>query len=175
MTSDNSDAWDTGSMAEALNETSIEGKKEITFANPVPSDKNEAKAKAKEHGWEEPVPYNYAVYNGSADRATDNLNGDIEHTVTFGESRWLSQAAVYEFDDEYGEVGPRNPALEQELYHDENRMITGEHVHQFQYQVHTAGPVMINHITEASKRENFGFLFGTLMVISLPMPVFILL
>lgn len=32
--------------------------------------------------------------------------------------KWLSDAVVYEWTDEYGEVGPELPELEKELYED---------------------------------------------------------
>lgn len=54
---------------------------------------------AAAHGWAPPVAFEY----------------DKEKDTTF--TGWASNAARYEWNDEYGDVGPRNEELEQQLFH----------------------------------------------------------
>ncbi|EHK97387.1 putative ATP-dependent RNA helicase ded1 [Glarea lozoyensis 74030] len=97
----------------------------------------------QEHGWAEKQNYNYAVYNKSNKEIADQraaskqtaLGGDTDH-VAIRESAselpdsqlagdavgglqpgdWSSNAAVYEWQEEFGDVGPRFPELEQQLF-----------------------------------------------------------
>ena len=65
----------------------------------------------KEAGWNDPIPFNYDTVTGGTAPVDENR----------ATAPWLSDAAVYEWDDEYGKVGPKNEALEAELF-------TGEHL-----------------------------------------------
>lgn len=53
---------------------------------------------AREKGWTEPVPFEYAQLSGK------------DHTD------WAGVAARYEWNDEFGEVGPPNVELEDQLF-----------------------------------------------------------
>ncbi|KAJ5114800.1 hypothetical protein NUU61_000559 [Penicillium alfredii] len=66
-----------------------------------PLDPAESARLARERGWAEPIPYDYQSYG----------NKDARD--------WAGIAARYEWQDEYGDVGPRNPDLEQQLFHHE--------------------------------------------------------
>lgn len=63
--------------------------------------------RATEAGWQKPIPFEYQAAGGEegSDDGHDN-------------SKWLSDAVVYEWIDEYGDVGPRDEALEKQLYED---------------------------------------------------------
>ena len=52
-------------------------------------------------GWAEPTPFNYEI------------------TEKKDVNDWAGAAARYEWQDEYGDVGPRNEELEKILFHDE--------------------------------------------------------
>ncbi|KAJ5162220.1 DEAD/DEAH box RNA helicase, partial [Penicillium capsulatum] len=59
----------------------------------------EAARLAREQGWTDPVPYDYARYQDKTSRD------------------WASIAARYEWKEEYGDVGPPNKELEEQLFH----------------------------------------------------------
>lgn len=62
------------------------------------------------HGlsWVKPQPYNYE--SATAQGASGTADG---------EPTWAHKFARYEWKDEYGDVGPEIPELEQELFHNE--------------------------------------------------------
>ncbi|KAF1975451.1 DEAD-domain-containing protein [Bimuria novae-zelandiae CBS 107.79] len=62
--------------------------------------------RATEAGWQKPIPFEYGV--AAAPNTEDT--GDA--------AKWLSDAVVYEWTDDYGDVGPENPELEKELFED---------------------------------------------------------
>jgi ATP-dependent RNA helicase DDX3X len=64
--------------------------------------------RAQEAGWNNPIPFNYdTVVGGEADTPSAPAG-----------ATWLSDAAVYEWTDEYGTVGKKNENLERELFED---------------------------------------------------------
>jgi len=74
-------------------------------------------------GWIEKSAYNYDVYNKSAkeideSKATFEANG-----IEVGD--WAGNAEVYKWDDEYGDVGPKFPALEIQLFGGSDRTVKG--------------------------------------------------
>lgn len=78
---------------------------------------------ARAKGWVEPELYDYDTYNTSRGReeakATEGeaVNGEAETTQDVPE--WAANAAKYEWNDEYGDVGPPFPDLEKQLFKDE--------------------------------------------------------
>lgn len=82
--------------------------KEATKDESRPSFLNEeAAALAREKGWAERLEYDYSVYNST------------EKPGEGSEAPWAAGAAKYEWSDEYGDVGPPNPELEQMLFQGE--------------------------------------------------------
>ncbi|KAL4991469.1 DEAD-domain-containing protein [Aspergillus falconensis] len=85
----------------------------------VQNNKNiEASALAREKGWVEPKDYDYEKYVTvlSSERpAKDGENSQGEHPVP----EWAANAAKYEWNEEYGDVGPENPHLEEQLFRSE--------------------------------------------------------
>lgn len=57
---------------------------------------------AREKGWTDPVPFEYAELANSKDHRD-----------------WAGIAVRYEWKDEYGDVGPAVPELEDQLFHGE--------------------------------------------------------
>ncbi|KAK2760494.1 hypothetical protein FQN53_007874 [Emmonsiellopsis sp. PD_33] len=70
----------------------------------------EAAALAREKGWSEPQQYDYEAYNAPPKPVEGVIVGDVE---------WASNAAKYEWKEEYGDVGPKNEELEQMLFRSE--------------------------------------------------------
>ncbi|KAF2752277.1 DEAD-domain-containing protein [Sporormia fimetaria CBS 119925] len=64
----------------------------------------------REKGWNDPMPYNY-----EAGGIITEPSGDQS-----AEPAWLCNAVVYQFDDEYGEVGPPDKELEAVLFQGEH-------------------------------------------------------
>lgn len=75
-------------------------------------------------------PYDYKLYNAKSreereeaeteaakraetEREAERKDGEDMDEMALG---WASNAAVYEWQDDYGDVGPAIPALEQELF-----------------------------------------------------------
>ncbi len=69
-------------------------------------------ARAREQGWAEPEKYNYMAYNASSREEREALEADQDLPA------WASNAAKYEWSDEYGDVGPPHPELERQLFHE---------------------------------------------------------
>lgn len=68
------------------------------------------KARAKEAGWVDTIPVNY---NQSTNR---------------DDTSYRAESAVYEWDDDYGDVGPEVPELEEQLYHGQFRLRQGDYM-----------------------------------------------
>ncbi|KAL3426064.1 DEAD/DEAH box helicase [Phlyctema vagabunda] len=128
-------AWETTDMAAALPDPAVDGT--VAAANQDGSEPTPARAVRP--GWGAQVPYNYALYNQSGrpaaegaapthDTGAEGVNYSIplapdQAMVAAGE--WASNAQVYEWCDEFGEVGPAFPELENMLFGDENHVQTG--------------------------------------------------
>lgn len=63
---------------------------------------NKDLARAKDAGWNNPIPFNYESVVG----------GEAAPDETRDSAAWLSDAAIYQWDDEFGDVGEPNPELE---------------------------------------------------------------
>ncbi len=137
------DSFDTTEMSNAL-----EAASGPTLKQPIgaPATREEAIAKAREKGWVEPQKYDYSIYNKQeADAGTD--------TVQSRQHEWASSAGKYEWNDEYGDVGPRVPELEHQLFNDDLRMKRGENFNAFQFQVLVEGPVKPEPVMRVSSRS----------------------
>lgn len=87
--------WGTAEMKTALTEGTNEANTE-----PQTEATEEGKPKAPSNGWVECTPYKY-----------DQFTKDSDHD-------WDSNAKVYEWDGEAGDVGPEYPELERDLFGD---------------------------------------------------------
>lgn len=115
-------SWNIGDMAEALPTT------EDVVAEDAPQGPtyryvaaNTEKKNPQEIGWVPKQGYDYDTYNKSSKELYDEglAPGGL------GAQDWASNAAKYEWNDEYGDVGPRFPELEAQLFGSEHRMRTG--------------------------------------------------
>jgi ATP-dependent RNA helicase DDX3X len=99
--------WGTSEMKAAL--TTIEGTIQPTAeAQTVTESGENGDTKAPPNGWVERTAYKY-----------DDFTREAEHD-------WDSNAKVYEWDGEAGDVGPEHPALELDLFGPlENRISAG--------------------------------------------------
>lgn len=75
-----------------------------TNAKAGPPKDEAAHALARERGWNEPVAYDYATTNNAVD------------AKNMPNSNWAYMSRKYEWNDEFGEIGPAMPELEEELF-----------------------------------------------------------
>ena len=95
----------------------------------------EAAQRARDAGWVERETYNYAAYNAAPNAApnvassstlnTGGAEGGAATEQTQNVPSWASNAARYEWSDEYGDVGPPHPDLEKLLFKNELLNRTG--------------------------------------------------
>ncbi|KAJ9660954.1 hypothetical protein H2201_006682 [Coniosporium apollinis] len=102
-------------------------------------EKIDAREKARLHGFVERTPYDYSVY---ASGRKDDDGADRE------EPAWLANAAIYEWNDDYGDVGPAIPQLEIELFGSDYRMQAGTKFDAFKYEVTVEAPEPVHPIRE---------------------------
>ena len=98
-----SDVFDPTKMQEALGD--------VTNNPSVPRADGEDPNLAAEKGWAPPSAYKYDEYNAAGKQA--------EEIVAASEEGWASNSARYEWNDEFGDVGPAVPELEKQLYRHE--------------------------------------------------------
>lgn len=96
---------------------------------------------AKAAGWQKPIPFNYDAAAGE----------DAGPDETRDSAIWLSDAAIYAWDDEFGEIGEPNPELEKMLYEDENLQRAGGAIKALSFTVHVEGPERVPPVREVSK------------------------
>jgi ATP-dependent RNA helicase DDX3X len=120
---------DAGSNA-GLDEAAIARKQQLTTDL----------ARAKEAGWNNPIPFNYDTVAG----------GEAAPDETRDSAAWLSDAAVYAWDDEFGDVGEPNPKLEQELFTGEHLQRAGGAIKALSFDVSLEGPVKVQPVRDVS-------------------------
>ena len=100
-------------VADALPEVAASGDSAAVAPAPAAAAAS-ASATPQAHGWVEKSAYNYDVYTKSS-KEVDEAKADYEaNGVEVGE--WAGNAAVYKWDDDFGDVGPRFPELEKQLF-----------------------------------------------------------
>ncbi|QDS68158.1 hypothetical protein FKW77_010359 [Venturia effusa] len=114
--------FDTGELEAALSVAS-KIKPEQNYVG-APKDKEEAETQAREHGYSAPVPYDYSAYGAQA-TTNGGEGGDMLAPNTVGSGITTAKAVRYEWKDEYGDVGPKIPELEDKLFDSEFRMEAG--------------------------------------------------
>jgi ATP-dependent RNA helicase DDX3X len=62
----------------------------------------------------------------------------------------LSDAVIYQWDDEFGDVGEPNPELEKILFQDENLQRVGGAIEALSYEVMVEGPEKVHPVREVS-------------------------
>jgi ATP-dependent RNA helicase DDX3X len=102
-------AWETKKMSDAVNEI------ESTINPTQDSTENAVLAKESRNpqalGWAAKSAYDYDAYN----KTTQQLRNEDEARGG-NERSWASNAVRYEWNDEFGEIGPPLPELEKQLF-----------------------------------------------------------
>lgn len=107
-----------------------------SVSNAVPTTaSNDTAVKPQDHGWVDKTAYDYETYTKSSkelaqekeERAATNAVADHYQDSVGGipVGEWHNNAAVYEWNDEYGDVGPEFPELERQLFGSEFHVKSG--------------------------------------------------
>jgi len=97
-------------------------------------------AKARDHGFVEKTAYDYAIYDPGNDAPKSS-----------SDQAWGSTAARYEWSDEYGDVAPKFPELERQLFNNAFMMRKGENLQAYDViNVTIEGPTKISPVTSVS-------------------------
>jgi ATP-dependent RNA helicase DDX3X len=95
----------------------------------------------QEHGWVAKQAYDYAVYSKSNKELAADRTGVVQGEGEGGQEpeadvgvggvgglrlgEWASNAQIYEWNDDFGDVGPKFPELEKQLFGSENHVKAG--------------------------------------------------
>lgn len=101
---DDENRFDVSSVKDAL----------ADVTNAQTNQNHEASAIAREKGWVEPEKYDYAKYVTPLPLDKPAEVGQVLEDEDVPE--WAANAAKYEWNDDYGDIGPENPALEDQLF-----------------------------------------------------------
>lgn len=118
-------------MDSPVEETGAGERHELRDATNV---KNEAvAAQAAEHGWVKPSIYDYSLYAAAEKPSSANQIPEARANEEAGQTTtdvpvWASDAARYEWKEEYGEVGPAVESLERQLFGNPERSHRGENM-----------------------------------------------
>jgi ATP-dependent RNA helicase DDX3X len=98
-------------------------------------------ARAKDAGWSNPVPFNYPTVGG----------GEPAPDETRETAGWLSQAVIYQWDDDFGDVGEPNPRVEEELFCGDHMQRAGTAVKALEFDVGVDGPEKVHPVRSVSQ------------------------
>lgn len=105
-------AWETKDMAAALKEAvgtvdGIAANGDATDGTVIAEETRNPQAL----GWTAKSAYDYEAYNKSSKELHDD-----EQARGIDGSTWASDAVRYEWEDDFGDIGPRNEELEKHLF-----------------------------------------------------------
>ena len=114
-----------------------------TVASPA-ADRKEQQAqdlaRAKDAGWTNPIPFQYDSVVGGTPAEDETRESAV----------WLSDAAIYQWDDDFGDVGEPNPELEKMLFLDEYLQRAGGAIKALSFDVTLEGPTKISPVRNVS-------------------------
>ena len=138
--------WETAGAGDgvAVPQDSNDGHQDTFDTTALAGALNEAdeaafKDKAHEAGWVGTIPVNYNVQQSNRE---DEL------------AAYAASSAVYEWDDEYGDVGPEVPQLEEQLFNNAFRLRQGKHMANLQLEVTVEGPNKIHPVRSVSSHSS---------------------
>ena len=105
----------------------------------------EGRALVRSCNWPKAVRYEYSVYNAKPDEADESKESSEVKTLLEPkqEPDWLHNAAKYEWDDTYGEVGPEVPELEEQLFRGAHMVSRGDDIQALEFEVKLEGPTPV--------------------------------
>ncbi|KAF2757596.1 DEAD-box protein [Pseudovirgaria hyperparasitica] len=129
-TFDNGDAFETSAMKTVIESATIPA---------PPLNAADSMAKVKEHGWVERTAYDYKKFSDDRETREAEVVDEAGQPALIEGADWLSSAMRYEWDDEYGDVGPKIPRLEEELFGKTFRQETGSYLDAYDLKVTVEG------------------------------------
>lgn len=131
------DGWGNGNHPQAA---AADGDEAIrNDATPATNQNHAADVeRARAAGWTETTAFDYQAFERSG-------GNDID---------WHGLARVYEWKDEYGDVAPRVPELEKELFGGEFQMRTGNHLHNLELDSCVEGSQRIERINDVRSKTS---------------------
>ncbi|KAH8776950.1 P-loop containing nucleoside triphosphate hydrolase protein [Hyaloscypha finlandica] len=120
-------AWGTGDMAAALPDATTE-QPAIEQGSEAPA--AEKKADPQAYGWAAPTKYDYETFN-KTNKELEEAQASVQPTENQAEfggissGDWANKGALYEWKEEYGDIGPRFPELEKQLFASEFHVRSG--------------------------------------------------
>ena len=102
--------------------------------------------------WSQPVAYDYQSYNRSerpAGRDDPGRNDAFAPSLSSQVPLWASGATKYEWKEEYGDVAPPVPELEEELFRSEYILRRGDNYHNLLLNVTQESETQIRPVKEA--------------------------
>lgn len=131
-------AWETEDMSAALPDpsTPVQSVSGAPQQAPAGAPADAPKVNPQDAGWGQKQNYDYETYNKSnkelqeiqqANAAGPNSQEDDDQDAVGGlrSGDWAGNAAIYQWNDEYGDVGPEFPELEKQLFGAANHTRTG--------------------------------------------------
>lgn len=115
-------------------------------------DIEEGRARVRNSNWPRAVRYDYSVYNvkpEDQDGSNERL-GETPLPEPDDKPDWLHKAAKYEWDDEYGEIGPEVPELEEQLFHNKHIVRRGNDIKALDFEVKLEGPTPVRPVRQVS-------------------------
>jgi ATP-dependent RNA helicase DDX3X len=101
---------------------------------PSKMEREERAEQARAHGWAAKTAFDYGKF-------TEARNNSVE---------WHSMSAKYEWKEEFGDVAPRLPELENILFGGEFVMRKGDHYHNLELEVTIDGETKVDPVMEVS-------------------------
>jgi hypothetical protein len=126
-----SDTGGTSVVNDAANEGADARAKQLT----------EDLQRAKDAGWNNPIPFVYETVSG----------GEADAPAHPENAPWLSDAAVYEWQDDYGTVAPRNEELERQLFEDPDMQRAGNMIQALEFEVKVEGKEKVYPVRNVSQ------------------------
>lgn len=116
-------AWEStpGELSKALDDATNSN---IADEASGPHRDEEKYRQAREAGWVEPQAYNYAAADARLPTQTELPT--MNETAAGESPQWMHKAARYEWQEEFGDVGPEVPELEAQLFNSDLRTRTGQ-------------------------------------------------
>jgi ATP-dependent RNA helicase DDX3X len=108
---DSTDGANGANDANGANESN--GVDKPTASAPIKNE--EAHNLAREKGWVAPEEYDYKSYTAAPGASTEVVQTAEGYTSTAG-GDWAHAAVKYEWDESFGDVGPENQLLEEQLF-----------------------------------------------------------
>ena len=75
---------------------------------------------AREKGWAEPPKYDYEMLQRASKPTEENVDANVPE--------WAANAIKYEWKEDYGDLGPEHPQLEEILFRDAHKMKRGNEI-----------------------------------------------